>query len=31
MNEPGHAGPVSEFHFACDPLAARQVLNAVRR
>src|SRR5207248_2174777 len=27
MNEPGNAGPVSEFHFACDPLAARQVLN----
>jgi inosine-uridine nucleoside N-ribohydrolase len=26
MNEPGNAGPVSEFHFACDPLAARQVL-----
>lgn len=24
--EPGNAGPVSEFHFACDPLAARQVL-----
>jgi inosine-uridine nucleoside N-ribohydrolase len=26
MTEPGNAGPVSEFHFACDPLAARQVL-----
>lgn len=26
MKEPGNAGPVSEFHFACDPLAARQVL-----
>ena len=26
MNEPGNAGPVSEFHFACDPLAARQVI-----
>ncbi|MCC6418372.1 MAG: nucleoside hydrolase [Gemmataceae bacterium] len=26
LNEPGNAGPVSEFHFACDPLAARQVL-----
>jgi inosine-uridine nucleoside N-ribohydrolase len=28
MSEPGNAGPVSEFHFACDPLAARQVLRA---
>jgi inosine-uridine nucleoside N-ribohydrolase len=26
MNDPGNAGPVSEFHFACDPLAARQVI-----
>lgn len=26
ITEPGNAGPVSEFHFACDPLAARQVL-----
>jgi inosine-uridine nucleoside N-ribohydrolase len=26
LTEPGNAGPVSEFHFACDPLAARQVL-----
>ncbi len=26
VNEPGNAGPVSEFHFACDPLAARHVL-----
>jgi inosine-uridine nucleoside N-ribohydrolase len=26
LNEPGNAGPVSEFHFHCDPLAARQVL-----
>jgi inosine-uridine nucleoside N-ribohydrolase len=26
LNEPGNVGPVSEFHFACDPLAARQVL-----
>src|SRR5262245_45455978 len=26
MNETGNSGPVSEFHFACDPLAARQVL-----
>jgi inosine-uridine nucleoside N-ribohydrolase len=27
-HEPGDAGPVSEFHFACDPPAARQVLRA---
>jgi inosine-uridine nucleoside N-ribohydrolase len=27
-HEPGNAGPVSEFHFACDPEAARQVLRA---
>lgn len=27
-HEPGNAGPVSEFHFFCDPPAARQVLNA---
>lgn len=26
MQEPGNAGPVSEFHFFCDPRAARQVL-----
>lgn len=26
LHEPGNAGPVSEFHFACDPAAARQVL-----
>ncbi len=26
IDEPGNAGPVSEFHFACDPLAARRVL-----
>jgi inosine-uridine nucleoside N-ribohydrolase len=26
LHEPGNAGPVSEFHFFCDPLAARQVL-----
>jgi inosine-uridine nucleoside N-ribohydrolase len=26
MNEPGNSGPMSEFHFYCDPLAARQVL-----
>jgi inosine-uridine nucleoside N-ribohydrolase len=25
-HEPGNAGPVAEFHFACDPSAARQVL-----
>jgi inosine-uridine nucleoside N-ribohydrolase len=24
--EPGNAGPAAEFHFACDPLAARRVL-----
>jgi inosine-uridine nucleoside N-ribohydrolase len=27
LNEPGNAGPVSEFHFACDPGAAQQVLH----
>jgi inosine-uridine nucleoside N-ribohydrolase len=27
LNEPGNAGPVSEFHFACDPAAAQQVLH----
>jgi inosine-uridine nucleoside N-ribohydrolase len=26
IHEPGNAGPVSEFHFMCDPAAARQVL-----
>jgi len=26
ISEPGNAGPVSEFHFYCDPAAARQVL-----
>lgn len=26
--EPGNAGAVSEFHFFCDPLAARQVLRS---
>jgi inosine-uridine nucleoside N-ribohydrolase len=26
VNEPGNAGPVSEFHFYCDPQAARQVV-----
>jgi inosine-uridine nucleoside N-ribohydrolase len=27
-HETGNAGPVSDFHFFCDPLAARQVLHA---
>ncbi len=27
-HEPGNAGPVSEFHFFCDPPAARQVLHS---
>src|SRR5947209_5286691 len=27
-HEPGNAGPVTEFHFACDPPAARQVFQA---
>ena len=27
-HEPGNAGPVSEFHFFCDPRAAREVLRA---
>jgi inosine-uridine nucleoside N-ribohydrolase len=26
--EPGNAGPVSEFHFACDPEAARKVVHS---
>jgi inosine-uridine nucleoside N-ribohydrolase len=26
--EPGNAGPVSEFHFYCDPAATRQVLRS---
>jgi inosine-uridine nucleoside N-ribohydrolase len=26
-HEPGNAGPVSEFHFYCDPLSARKVLH----
>jgi len=26
LHEPGNAGPVSEFHFFCDPMAARKVL-----
>ncbi|MCI0379507.1 MAG: nucleoside hydrolase [Gemmataceae bacterium] len=25
-HEPGNAGPVSEFHFHCDPLSARQIM-----
>ena len=28
MHEPGNAGPVSEFHFTCDPEAALCVLIA---
>jgi inosine-uridine nucleoside N-ribohydrolase len=28
VEEPGNAGPVSEFHFYCDPLSARQVLRS---
>jgi inosine-uridine nucleoside N-ribohydrolase len=28
INEPGNAGPVSEFHFACDSAAARKVLRS---
>lgn len=27
LHEPGNAGPVSEFHFFCDPKAARKVLH----
>jgi inosine-uridine nucleoside N-ribohydrolase len=27
-HEPGDAGPVSEFHFSCDPAAARKVLRS---
>jgi inosine-uridine nucleoside N-ribohydrolase len=30
-HEPGDAGPVTEFHFACDPLAARQVVHSGAR
>jgi purine nucleosidase len=26
-HEPGNAGPVSEFHFFCDPVAARKVVH----
>src|ERR1043165_1719858 len=28
LHEPGNAGPVTEFHFACDPKAAHRVLNS---
>jgi len=28
VNEPGNAGPVTEFHFACDPMAARRVVQS---
>jgi inosine-uridine nucleoside N-ribohydrolase len=28
MLEPGNAGPVSEFHFYCDPKAARRVIRS---
>ncbi len=28
IHEPGNAGPVSEYHFACDPLSARRVLRS---
>ncbi len=28
LHEPGNAGPVSEFHFCCDPLAAHKVLRS---
>lgn len=31
LNEPGNAGPVSEFHFYCDPLAAHRVLRSDAR
>jgi inosine-uridine nucleoside N-ribohydrolase len=27
LHDPGNAGPVNEFHFYCDPAAARKVLN----
>ena len=26
VHEPGNAGPVSEFHFFCDPVAARKII-----
>ncbi len=28
LQEPGNAGPMTEFHFACDPAAARQVIRS---
>src|SRR5262245_35831682 len=28
LHEPGNAGPVSEFHFYCDPAAARKIVHA---
>src|SRR5262249_13837593 len=28
VHEPGNVGPVSEFHFYCDPKSARQVLHS---
>jgi inosine-uridine nucleoside N-ribohydrolase len=28
LHEPGNAGPVSEFHFFCDPKAARKVIRS---
>ncbi len=28
LHEPGNAGPLTEFHFACDPPAARQVVRS---
>jgi inosine-uridine nucleoside N-ribohydrolase len=28
LHEPGNAGPVSEFHFYCDPYAARTVIRS---
>lgn len=28
LHEPGNAGPVTEFHFACDPPAARTVVRS---
>jgi inosine-uridine nucleoside N-ribohydrolase len=27
LHEPGNAGPVTEFHFSCDPAAAQRVLH----
>lgn len=28
LHEPGNAGPMTEFHFACDPMSARQVVRS---